>query len=168
MKNILYSILLIVFLSFIIAFKSPQQSVALSGTWILNVAKSDFGDSPAYVLQKQLDITDNASAVKIKYTASTEDGADSVFTLSYSLGKVLDNVTAERRTQHFHITRVKDGHLLEIEHSSSFPEKPDSEEYHTVQRFQLSADGNELTLDKQVKVYNGYTYTAKGVYERRR
>ncbi len=82
-------------------------------------------------------------------------------------GKALDNLTAENRTQHFNFTKAVNDRGFDLEHSSSFPNKPDSEEYHTVQHFQLSADGKELTLDKQVKVYNGYAYTVKGVYDKK-
>lgn len=146
---------------------TAQVKPDLSGTWVLNKSKSDFGDSPAYVLQKQLDITGKNGTVIINYTASTEAGKDSVFKLAYTPGKVLDNLTAEHRTQHFQATWTDNDQVFKIEHSSSFSEKPDSEEYHTVQRFQLSADGRELTLEKQVKVYNGYSYAVTGVYDKR-
>ncbi|MCR8556961.1 hypothetical protein KXD93_04880 [Mucilaginibacter sp. BJC16-A38] len=166
MKNSLYSLLLIGGLFFTAAFKVRPEKTNFSGTWVLNISKSDFGDSPTYVLQKQLDITDNSTSIKIKYTATTEAGADSVFVLTYSQGKVLDNLTAEKRTQHFKFMRPESDDFT-LEHSSSFPQKPDSEEYHTFQQFHISADRKQLTLDKQVKVYNGYAYTVKGVYEKK-
>jgi hypothetical protein len=166
MKNILYALSVTACLLITAAFKTTRETVGLSGIWVLNVSKSDFGDSPAFVLQKQLEITDNKTIVKIKYTATTEAGADSIFTLTYTPGKVLDNLTAEKRTQHFQTSWVDNNQAFKIEHSSSFCSKPDTVEYHAVQHFQLSADGKELTLDKQVKVYNGYAYAVKGVYEK--
>lgn len=153
-------------LSIIMSFKTVHTKTNLSGMWLINLSKSEFGDSPNYVLPKKLEIDDQETSIKMKFTWQSETGADSTFLLVFIPGQVTDNMTAERRTQHFHVTRTDNDQSLKIEYSSSFTDEPDNEEYHTVQYLQLSPDRKELTFKKDVKVNDGYAYTVNGSYDK--
>jgi hypothetical protein len=151
----------VILLSFIAAVNAD-----LSGTWVLNPSKSDFGDSPIFVLPKRLEITNNKAILRIHYGSVTNAGADTAFTVPFLPGEPLKTVTADQRTRHYQIAWAENGRQLQIEYSSSFSSKPNVEEYHTIEHYRLSADGKELILDKQVKVYDGETYAVKGVYDK--
>ncbi|MDB5157280.1 MAG: hypothetical protein JWR50_1987 [Mucilaginibacter sp.] len=138
-----------------------------TGTWVLNLSKSDFGDNPLYVVPKQAKISGDNESLNIEMVVIAVSGADSTMKIKLSTaGKPVDVITADKRTRHYNTTWTESEQTLKVEYSSSYSGKPDTEQYHTTDTWKLSADGKELTLNKEVKVDSGYGYTVKAVYDK--
>lgn len=161
--------LLLIFFCFIMgtSAKITLQKPDFSGTWVLNVSKSDFGDIPKYVAPKQVKITSDKENLIMEMLVIAVSGADSTMIAKLpTTGNTVHMLTADQRTRLYNATWTDNDQILKAEYSSSYSGKPDEEEYHTIEIWKLSSDGKQLLLNKQVKVANGYEYAVKVVYDK--
>lgn len=160
---------LLLLLTFTICSSSvlPDNKTDFTGTWIINLSKSDFGDSPLYVAPKHLKVKQYTDKIEIERVVIGVSGADSTMHEQIAFGGgEMEMITADKRTRHYTINWVEDGKKMLEEYSSSYSNNPGEEEYHTTEMWQLSADGKQLTLKKKVVVSNGYEYEVTAVYEK--
>lgn len=144
----------------------PNQA-NFSGTWVINVPKSEFGDNPLYVVPKQVKIIQDKDKLAVELFVTAVSGADSTMNEKIPFdGKAFDTVTADQRTRHYTVSWAVNNQVLKLDYSSSYSGNPNKEEYHTIETWKLSEDGKELTLNKQVKVLIGYEYSVKAVYDK--
>jgi hypothetical protein len=146
----------------------PNKKTNFTGTWVINLSKSDFGESPLYTAPKQLKIVQDYDNIEIERVVITASGLDSTMHEKVSLnGKPFEMITADQRTRVYKINWSKDEQILIEEYSSSYSGNASDVEYNTTEKWALTPDGLGLILDKQVKVANGYAYAIKAVYDKK-
>ncbi|MDB5157428.1 MAG: hypothetical protein JWR50_2135 [Mucilaginibacter sp.] len=167
LKSAILSLSLAIYCCVATSFKVNSEKFDIAGTWVLNLAKSDFGDSPLYVVPKKATITNDKDIINMTIYGITSSGMDTSATIHLSMsGKPVDIITADQRTRHYNTTWTDVEGTLKVEYSSSYSSKPDTEQYHTIDIWKLSTGGKELILNKQVKVDNSYGFTVKAVYDK--
>jgi len=119
------------------------QSVPnLSGTWVLDMSKSDFGPAPAMARTEVIDHQEPKLVIK-----RTLDGTQA--TLTYAVdGKRYENSIGGTNAAS---TLAWDGPVLVMTTEVESPNGPAT----IVDRFSLSADGKTLTIDRSISVQQG-------------
>jgi hypothetical protein len=139
-----------------------------TGKWVINLSKSNFGDSPLYTAPKELEITQTSSYLEMKQTVIDDSGQDSTMRVKLWLnGQSSDMLTADQRTRLYRVSWSDDGQVMKEDYSSSHSGDAQREEYHTTEQWKLTPDGKELLLEKYVKVDNGTDYTINVVYDKK-
>jgi len=139
---------------------APGVSVAqhvpnLSGTWVLQADKSDFGPIPAPT--SRTDVVDHQEPkLNIKRT-TVQNGTEVVGNLVFAIdGKEYKNTMGP---QELASTLKWDGEVLVVTTSTSMQ----GADVSLVDRYSLSADGKTLTQDRTISV-QGQTLTQKLVF----
>lgn len=125
------------------AGSARAQSVPnLSGTWVLDQSKSDFGPAPAMARTEVIDHQEPKLVIK-----RTIDGTEA--TLTYAVdGKPYPNTIGGTNATS---TLAWDGPVLVMTTEVESPNGPAT----IVDRFSLSADGKTLTIDRSISVQQG-------------
>jgi len=123
---------------------AAQKAPNFSGTWVLAVDKSDFGQMPAP--QSRTDVIDHKEpALTIKRTASTPNGPIDV-NLVYAVdGKPYKNTTPQGEITS---TLKWEGQVLVIESTVDTPNGPAV----VTDRMSLSPDGKTLTHKREISI----------------
>lgn len=155
MRSVLRAGLLATLLSVAPAISHAQHVPNLSGTWVLQVDKSDFGPIPAPT--SRTDVVDHQEPkLTIKRTL-VQNGAEVVGNLVFGIdGKEYKNTMGP---QELASTLKWDGEVLVVTTNTSMQ----GADVSLVDRYTLSADGKTLTQDRTINV-QGQSVTQKLVF----
>jgi hypothetical protein len=144
MRSLMTAALLALLTSTTPALSYAQHAPNLSGTWVLQVDKSDFGMMPAPT--SRTDVIDHQDPkLTIKRTV-VAGGAETVGNLVFGVdGKPYKNMMG---TSELTSTLKWDGPVLVVTTLTSTPQG----EVTLTDRFSLSADGKTLTQDRSISV----------------
>lgn len=137
---------------------AAAQVPDLSGTWVLQAAKSDFGPMPAPT--SRTDVFEHKEpSLKVKRTIENAQGATSA-DLVYAIdGKPWKNSTPNGEISS---TLKWDGAVLVVESTVNTPQG----EAVLVDRFSLSSDGKTLTQERRISI-GGQELAQTMVFEKR-
>jgi hypothetical protein len=155
MRSVLRAALLASLLSVAPAISHAQHVPNLSGTWVLQVDKSDFGPIPAPT--SRTDVVDHQEPkLNIKRT-TVQNGTEVVGNLVFVIdGKEYKNMMGP---QQLASTLKWDGDVLVVSTNTSTQQG----DITLLDRYTLSADGKTLTQDRTISVM-GQSVTQKLVF----
>ncbi|MGN6177606.1 MAG: hypothetical protein ACTHNW_00380 [Mucilaginibacter sp.] len=162
--NLLFAISITLF-SLSTAFAQGNNKPDFTGTWKINVSKSDFGGAPAYSLNKALKIVQSVNQIEIDRTSEDDKGADSTAVESaiYN-GKPVQIKNNSGVVKEFTFNWSADGKALtEVFSYSNVSGEPMFQGKETLER---SDDGKALIITRNVSASNGFQYTVKGYYDK--
>jgi hypothetical protein len=153
------------------SFKGTAQSVSktnFSGTWVINLQKSQFGDAPHYTAGKQVMVSQTPRNINLEFINTSESGSDSTVNESLPLnGNALELIDAGKRTRKIVPQFSQDGKTLTILTTASMPDDPKTEQFTSTDLWNLADDGQTLTIRKTVKAASGFEYTITAVYQKK-
>lgn len=167
MKKALYTLLILagaVFAVHVYAAPAAAAKSDYSGTWKMNVAKSDFGQIPPPVSETQV-ITQTADSIKIVRTSARDEG-EMTYTLALKLDGTEIPIPAGTFPEEapFKIVSSKadwDGANLIITQKTSYQGNPGT----LKSRHSLSPDGKVLTESSEIASDMG-SFTITSVYDK--
>jgi hypothetical protein len=165
MKNIKNNLLLILLLILAASFKTDKTD--FSGTWVINMTKSKFGDAPAYTAAKQIKVVQSNDQIELENTiiGDTQDSTARMTIPFNEKGLTLTDGEGHKRV----ITTdwLSGNEVLNITSSVKFKDDSGSEEYQSAERWSLSEQGRVLTISKKVSAYSGFEYSITAIYDKK-
>jgi len=167
MKKIQYTACLALLLMRCFSAGAQEKTNDYSGTWVINIPKSEFNGAPEYTASKRLIITQTEKNVTIIKASVSDAGTDSAATENFAIDdapfKVIDG---NKQTRTSTITWTVPRQILTETTHISFPNDPGTEKFQLADTWYLTDNNKTLTIRKVVKVYNGSGYTVIAVYEK--
>jgi len=165
MKTTIKTIRLIILLVLFSSLKIFAQQSNFSGTWLIDMSKSDFSKVPAFVMHSQLILTQTQDSIIVKASGTTQNGNFYSAIAKYSLdGKTIEReipgdkkLISAMRWSADKTKLLKDQRYI----STDNPDKP----FRTIKKeWSLSNDGKTLTIDQNVVADTG-NYTIQAVFD---
>jgi hypothetical protein len=166
MRTIKNNSLLILIVIMVSAFK-PAGRTDFSGTWVINMAKSNFGDAPAYTAAKQIKAIQTASDIQLENTIINDDKDSTARTTIPFTEKGLTLTDGGGHQRVITADWLSGNEVLNIISSGRFADDPEREEYRSSERWSLSEQGKILTISKKVTAYSGFEYAITAVYDKK-
>ncbi len=144
------------------SFDAVSQMPNFSGTWGLDIPKSDFGSELPSAGVKQLNINQTKDSIIIKRTVASPQDVENVATEKISLNGDLCTSVMPRGKLTSGITWSPDKHIMTI-NSSYASENPPGIAYKISQIWSLSKDGTEIHISLTTPGYTILTVYDKNV-----
>jgi hypothetical protein len=146
------------------------QEKKYSGSWVLNVSKSNFGQIPQLVAFREITVKLNGDSVFLKAELNNEDGTgNSIVIAKYSLrGSPIEKISDDTVKVVGDFKWSGDKNALIKSQSYFSVNKRQAALMKIVEKWTLSEDGKELIIDRTQDVCNtvNNSYTIKEVYDR--
>jgi len=170
-KHINYLSALILLSLAVVSFRSKAQTSGptnFSGTWVINLDKSQFNNAPHYTASKQITVSQTAENLKLSLVQESDAGADSIANETLPLnGSPFEIVGGDKKSRKITAQITDAGKTLTINTDVSVPNDPNTEQYNSAEAWNLAADGQTLTVKKSVKATSGFAYTITAVYQKK-
>lgn len=149
-----------------IVYENPN----FSGTWIINVAKSELGQAPLYTANKQISVQQSYDSIRIERLApktADENSEDYITIETLSLnGKPLEKITSSNRKRSTSIKWSEDRQKLIQTTEYSFQSNHDEIEYNKTEIWVLLQNGQILVVSQKVEYTTGPKFEIKTVFEK--
>jgi hypothetical protein len=138
-----------------------------TGSWKLNVSKSEFGDIPQYAAVKQYDVRQDADSVFIKRIVVDQNNAEKNVDESISLdGKPTVHELANKKKRISVITWSDDKKTMTTKSSYTVANDPDEIEYSVIQSWIISEDNSLRVTFKGYDLTDKKNFTIKLIYDK--
>ncbi len=168
MKKIILSIFAILLG---LCYLSKAQTILktnFSGTWVIDLAKSQFGEIPAYTANKQLNVLQTAETLRLERLTVNDAGADSTAKETLPLhGNSLVITGGDHRQRTITAKIPDDGNSLTIRIIVSEPDEPETVAFDSNETWTLNKADQTLVIKKTVKVTDGEDYAVRAVYNKK-
>lgn len=154
-------------LSFVSAGQSQQPVQAdFTGTWTINLKKSEFKEVPAFVVDTILVVRQTADSLLIERSGADEQGKSYTVRENASLtGSPTLTITPSNSTKTLTVKWNADNTSLTKDAVYSFPGNPAQLRRGILQTWSLSPDKNELVMESTFQDASN-KYSVKAVYEK--
>ena len=156
------------FLSFVLlSFKYRQHKADFSGTWRINIEKSQFGEAPHYTANKEIIVKQFPDHIEVQKIGEGHTGGDTIVKEKATFeGHLTKITTADNGVKSIRAEWTQDNQSLNY-YTSCTVANSEAEYYHQSEKFSLSPDGKTLTEMKQVEVNDGSKYQITAVYDKK-
>jgi len=151
----------------LLSFKNFQNRADFSGTWIINIEKSEFGEAPHYTASKEITIKQFSNQIDVQKIGQAHAGGDTTVKEKSTFdGQFTKIITADNGIKSLKAQWSQDSQSLVYFTSCTMPNS-EKEYYHQSEKFSLSPNGKSLTEVKQVEINDGSKYQIIAVYDKK-
>jgi len=135
----------------------PAEKTDFSGTWKLDESKTDFGEGRHFAAH-QLVVTQHENELAVERSSTGRNGREFKFTSDYKLDGQQHDQEMGNRTAKVTAEWQNEGKAVQINTDMKFERNGETFEFHTLESWSLSDNGNTLTIDLKTNSQRGESH----------